>query len=100
MTEDVAGRPRKFGIPYGSQTYTERITRTVHPDGTVIDSEPTRTAAGARWWALMQNLDRLARGLPEGTKQVMLQRTVTTEATGWTEVPRDEPDSAGVVSGD
>lgn len=89
---------RRVGVPYGREQYIERIERTVHADGTVTDTEPTRTHTKG---ALVNFACALTReSAASGTKRVLLQRTVVTEATAWTEVPSDGPDPAGDVRGD
>lgn len=84
---------RRIGVPLGRTEYIERITRTVHPDGTVTDSVPDRVNPNQPFQDLMRMLAR--ENAPAGTYRVLLQRTVITEATPWAEVPA--PDSEPAV---
>lgn len=85
---------RRIGVPSGHTEYIERITRTVHPDGTVTDSPPERAALSQAFKDLQRMLAR--ENAPAGTRRVLLQRTVTTTASAWAEIPRPEPTPADV----
>jgi hypothetical protein len=77
---------RRFGVPAGRTERTERMVRTVYPDGTTVDSEPAEVAKGAGMaWAGLAGIFAKA-GAPEGTRRKTFTRTVIVEASPWVEV--------------
>jgi hypothetical protein len=77
---------RRFGVPTGRTERTERMVRTVYPDGTTVDSEPVEVAKGAGMtWAGLAGIFA-KRDSPEGTRRRTFTRTVNIEASPWVEV--------------
>jgi hypothetical protein len=84
---------RHYGVPAGHESYRERITRTIHPDGTITDSDPLRVREDGIGPGMFQGVPLGLMGMariPAGTQTKVLERTVTTTATAWVEVPTDQ----------
>lgn len=90
---------RRYGVPAGHESYRERITRTINPDGTIVDSDPLRVREDGIGPGTFQGIPLGLRGMariPDGTQTKVLERTVTTTATAWVEVPADQAQVAGL----
>ena len=80
---------RHHGVPAGRTERVERMTRTIYPDGTMVDSEPATGKPVALTWAALSGMFSAA-SEPKGTLHQVFTRTVVTEASEWTEfVPED-----------
>jgi hypothetical protein len=81
---------RRYGVPEGHESYRERVTRTIHPDGTITDSDPLRVREDGIGPNMFMGQRVRLFGSPNGDRIKVLERTVTTTATAWVEVPADQ----------
>lgn len=88
-TTSESATVRDVGVPPGRNEYTETVRRWIFPDGTQADAPPQRTVPTGPFKALLAAFGVAGLQLPMGTRTVFLQRTVTTEATPWREIPTE-----------
>lgn len=94
MTDpQIAGR--RHGVPEGRTVRVERMVRTIYPDGTSVDSEPTEVArTNTVTWGSLAGLFARTFG-PEGTQTKVFTRKVVVTAEPWTEVVPDDGQGDG-----
>jgi len=87
---------RRISVPEGHESYRERITRTIYPDGTINDSDPLRVRDDGIGPGSFMGQRVILVGSPRGDRVKVLERTVTTTATAWVEVPTDQAQVTGL----